>query len=122
VNKKGYLIDQLTGNVRSRYTFDVVFQYSELIGVGDEKIELPLPYRLERHNFNPHQIMGNFDYYDKSDKPRKGPLVYEPITYYWYYPYIYPYTNKLYVPTFVLPIQPRVVMDMHSLGYLYGIL
>ena len=70
MNKKGYLIDQLTGNVRSKYTFDVVFQYSELIGVGDEKIELPLPYRLERHNFNPHQIMGNFDYYDKSDKPR----------------------------------------------------
>jgi len=62
------------------------------------------------------------DYFDKSDKPRKGPLVYEPITYYWYDPYIYPYTNKLYVPTFVLPIQPRVVMDMHSLGYLYGIL
>ena len=62
------------------------------------------------------------DYFDKSDKPRKGPLVYEPITYYWYDPYIYPYTNKLYVPTFVLPIQPRVIFDTHTLGYLYGIL
>jgi len=62
------------------------------------------------------------DYFDRSDRPRGGPLVYEPISYYWYDPYIYPFTNKLYVPTFVLPIQPRVIMDMHSLGYIYGIL
>jgi len=60
------------------------------------------------------------DYFDKSDRPRKGPLVYEPISYYWYDPYIYPFTNKFYVPTFVLPIQPRVIIDNHSWGYMMG--
>jgi hypothetical protein len=62
------------------------------------------------------------DYFDRADRPRKGPLVYEPISYYWYDPYIYPFTNKLYVPTFVLPIQPRVTFDMHTFGYLTGAL
>ena len=26
------------------------------------RVELPLPFRLERHNFNPHECLGNFDY------------------------------------------------------------
>ena len=62
------------------------------------------------------------DYFDRSDRPRKGPLVYEPISYYWYNPYLYPFSDKFYVPTFVLPLQPRVIFDTHTLGYLYGIL
>jgi hypothetical protein len=62
------------------------------------------------------------DYFDRSDRPRKGPLVYEPISYYWYNPYLYPFADKFYVPTFVLPLQPRVIFDTHTLGYLYGIL
>lgn len=32
------------------------------------RVELPLPFRLERHNFNPHECLGNFDY--KNGKPR----------------------------------------------------
>lgn len=30
--------------------------------------ELPMPYRLERHNFNPHKCLGNFDY-NENHKP-----------------------------------------------------
>lgn len=59
------------------------------------------------------------DYFDSElEKPRKGPLVYEPIVYYWYDPFLYPTVDRWYVPTFVLPIQPRVVFDSHSLLYL----
>ena len=62
VNNRGYLIDEITGDIRSKYTFELVFKSYDLIGIGKNKVELPLPYRLERHNFNPHQCMGNFDY------------------------------------------------------------
>lgn len=31
--------------------------------------ELPMPYRLEKYNFNPHKIMGSFDYCTKTNKP-----------------------------------------------------
>jgi hypothetical protein len=58
------------------------------------------------------------DYFDDYERPRKGPLVYEPISYYWYDPFLYPTVDRWYVPTFVLPIQPRVVFDSHSLLYL----
>ena len=34
----------------------------------DYRYELPLPFRLERFNFNPHQCFGNFEY-DDDDKP-----------------------------------------------------
>jgi hypothetical protein len=69
VNARGYLIDDHTGDVRSRYTFEVMFSNFELVGSVDAPgEELPLPYRLERHNFNPHHCMGNFDY-DINGKP-----------------------------------------------------
>jgi len=59
------------------------------------------------------------DYFDSDiERPRKGPLVYEPIVYYYYDPFIYTIPDRIYVPTFVLPIQPRVVFDSHSLLYL----
>jgi len=59
------------------------------------------------------------DYFDMDEeRPRRGPLVYEPISYYWYDPFLYPLVDRLYVPTFVLPLQPRVVFDSHSLLYL----
>lgn len=31
--------------------------------------EIPLPFRLEKYNFNPHEILGNFDYDRKTQKP-----------------------------------------------------
>jgi len=59
------------------------------------------------------------DYFDSElERPRKGPLIYEPIVYYYYDPFLYPYVDRWYVPTFVLPLQPRVVFDSHSLLYL----
>ena len=62
VNKKGYLIDEETGDLRSKYTYEVVLKNDQLIGLdGGDKYELPLPFRMERHNFNPHQCYGNFD-------------------------------------------------------------
>jgi len=35
----------------------------------DDYGELPMPFRLERFNFNPHKIIGNFDYDSKTRKP-----------------------------------------------------
>ena len=46
-------------------TYDVLFKNFNLIGLGNSKYELPLPFRLERHNFNPHHCYGNFDYDDQ---------------------------------------------------------
>jgi hypothetical protein len=66
VNDKGYLIDASTGDIRSKYTFEVVFKRHELL--GRNKSELPLPYRTENSNFNPHDCLGNFDY-DSKDRP-----------------------------------------------------
>jgi hypothetical protein len=58
------------------------------------------------------------DYFDDDyEAPRKGPLTYDPISYYWYDPFVYPTVDRWYLPTFVLPIQPRVVIDAHSLMY-----
>jgi hypothetical protein len=71
VNQRGYLIDEHTGDIRSRYSYDIVFKEYELISVGNDpkaKVELPLPLRIERYNFNPHECFGNFDY--KNGDPR----------------------------------------------------
>jgi len=34
----------------------------------DEKGEIPAPFNVEKHNFNPHYCRGNFDY-DQNGKP-----------------------------------------------------
>lgn len=60
VNEKGYLMDPETGDLRSKYTFETVFKAHELIGAT--KSEIPLPYRMENHNFNPHECFGYFQY------------------------------------------------------------
>jgi len=82
--------------------------------------------KVEKHDGGGRYVSGPIDYYDDDmsdyfydyERPRTGPLVYNPISYYWYNPYIYPLSDRWYVPTFVLPIQPRVVIDSHSLLYL----
>lgn len=68
VNEKGYLIDEDNGGIRSKYTFDILFEGHELMGLSGNQVELPLPYRIEKHNFTPHHCLGNFDY-DERDKP-----------------------------------------------------
>jgi hypothetical protein len=30
----------------------------------DERDEVPAPFCVEKYNFNPHQLMGDFDYID----------------------------------------------------------
>jgi len=34
----------------------------------DERGEVPAPFNFEKHNFNPHQCRGDFDY-DRNNKP-----------------------------------------------------
>lgn len=34
----------------------------------DEKGEVPAPFNVEKHNFNPHEVRGHFDY-DKNGNP-----------------------------------------------------
>jgi hypothetical protein len=56
------------------------------------------------------------DYFDSDfNRSKKGPLIYEPISYYWYDPYIYPLTDNWFMPTFVLPLQPQISIDSHTL-------
>lgn len=67
VNEKGYLINEVSGAIRSRYTYDdlMIGEYGTMADIG----ELPMPFRLERYNFNPHKIMGSFEYCEKTGKP-----------------------------------------------------
>lgn len=67
VNEKGYLINEMSGAIRSRYTYEdiLIGEYGSVHDLG----ELPMPYRLEKHNFNPHRIMGSFEYDSKTGKP-----------------------------------------------------
>jgi len=59
------------------------------------------------------------DYFDvEYDRKRNKPLIYEPISYYWYDPYIYPFTDAWFMPSFVLPIQPQIAIDTYTLGNL----
>ena len=41
-----------------------MFEYKEL----DERGEIPAPFCVEKYNFNPFGMRGNFDY-DRSGKP-----------------------------------------------------
>ena len=55
INKSGYLVDE-NGNVINQRG-DIIFNKEEL----DENGELPLKIGLERFNFNPFDIIGNFN-------------------------------------------------------------
>jgi hypothetical protein len=59
-NKRGYLIDSNSGAVLENLTFKEMFPYDDL----DDRGEVPHPYCVERYNFNPHNVMGDFDYID----------------------------------------------------------
>ena len=65
VNERGYLINEVSGAIRSKYTYEdiMIGEYSNMGDLG----ELPMPYRLERYNFNPHQILGSFKYEEKKN-------------------------------------------------------
>ena len=60
VNQRGYLIDPKSNDVIENMTNQPMFAAAEI----DERGEIPAPYCLEKHNFNPHRLMGDFDYKD----------------------------------------------------------
>ena len=71
VNEKGYLLDPKgTGDIVENMKNQKMFSKNDL----DERGEVPAPYYVEKHNFNPLGLKGDFDY-DKSGKPifQKGP-------------------------------------------------
>ena len=65
VNRRGYLIDETVGCIINKNNLNLMFKIDELDDDGD----IPMPYKFERYNFNPHEIMGNFEYDTKSLKP-----------------------------------------------------
>jgi hypothetical protein len=60
VNQRGYLTDPKTQDVIENMTGQPMFRSGEM----DERGEVPAPFCIEKFNFNPHQIMGDFDYSD----------------------------------------------------------
>eukprot|EP00347_Sterkiella_histriomuscorum_P010553 403375847 len=85
VNRRGYLVDENVGCVISKYNLNLMFKREDLQIDRDEQEgggDIPMPYKLEKHNFNPHEIMGNFDYDTTKDsikpiilKNKQGQLV-----------------------------------------------
>ena len=58
VNPRGYLLDKQTGDVIENQTGRKMFAASQM----DERGEVPAPFSFEKYNFNPHYMMGDFDY------------------------------------------------------------
>lgn len=59
-NQRGYLLDQNSGAVIENLNFQQMFSPNEM----NENGEVPGPFCVEKYNFNPHQLMGDFDYLD----------------------------------------------------------
>lgn len=57
-NQKGYLLDPNSNDVIENLNGETMFKNQDL----DEKGELPGIFSIEKHNFNPHNLMGDFDY------------------------------------------------------------
>jgi len=64
VNEKGYLLNQSTGDIIENQNKKKMFDKQEI----DEKGEIPAPFCVEKHNFNPFNLRGNFDY-NKQGQP-----------------------------------------------------
>jgi hypothetical protein len=62
VNIYGYLVDKATGNIIDN-DGRKVFDRHDL----DERGNLPMPYALEKFNFNPFDIQGDFTFEDPTD-------------------------------------------------------
>lgn len=52
INHYGYLIDSETGSIINTHTFAKVFSYADL----DERGNIPMPYAIEKFNFNPFEM------------------------------------------------------------------
>jgi len=58
--------------IRSKHTYEDLFKP---IDHGPDIGEIPMPYRLEKYNFNPHEIIGNFDYFEDKNGRMKPKLL-----------------------------------------------
>ena len=58
MNDKGYLIDPENGDILEKENGRKMFDSKDL----DPSGEIPAPFCFEKFNFNPHQILGEFDY------------------------------------------------------------
>jgi len=56
-NERGYLMDQ-SGNILDNHRKRKMFGKEDM----DDRGEVPAPYCVEKHNFNPHDIMGDLDF------------------------------------------------------------
>jgi hypothetical protein len=65
VNEKGYLIDGESGNVIEKEDKRTMFRKSQLDDMG----ELPAPFSMEKHNFNPLEMLGHLDYNPQTLRP-----------------------------------------------------
>ena len=65
VNNRGYIINQENGCIINKYNQNIMFKKEDI----DEDGEIPMPYVFEKFNFNPHEILGNFDFDKKTEKP-----------------------------------------------------
>ena len=64
-NERGYLVDPKTGGVINNLNNQQMFDKHDL----DDRGELPAPFNVEKHNFNPHEVRGDFDF-DRNGKAR----------------------------------------------------
>ena len=62
-NGRGQLVNK-EGDVINNYNSQKMFDKGDI----DEKGEVPAPFNIEKHNFNPHEVRGDFNY-DRNDKP-----------------------------------------------------
>ena len=62
INNYGYLIDKATGDVLNQ-SGAKVFDIRDL----DEQGNIPMPYALEKYNFNPFELQGDFTFADAKD-------------------------------------------------------
>lgn len=63
INQYGYLIDSESGSVINTHTNVKVFSFADL----DERGNIPMPYAIEKFNFNPFELQGTFFYDDVED-------------------------------------------------------
>lgn len=64
VNERGYLQDPATGDIIENYRNQKLFSINEI----DERGEIPAPFCLEKYNFNPFLVKGEFDL-DRAGRP-----------------------------------------------------
>jgi hypothetical protein len=63
-NERGYLVDPTTGDIINNLNGETMFSKADI----DERGEIPAPFNIEKHNFNPHEVRGDFNY-DRNGRP-----------------------------------------------------